>query len=458
MRTTYNLRNGAEHSASSNMSRIIPYKPGAPKEPENALFKSILNTEVAPSEHSHPLFSLASPSVSPSTPTGRRLFTYHSTSPSAPSTPTRRLNATTELAYSKSPVCVESRQLLESPRRQLRKVCSMPYRVLDAPELAEDFYLNLVDWSSTNFLGAGLGSCVYIWNAHNATVNRLCDLSDSNDSISSVSWVQKGSTLAVGTTSGRLHVYDAERLTLRRTCQQAHTQRIGAIAWNAHVLTSGAGDHVVHHRDVREATSRPFNEVCGLKWSEDGGVAAANLARETMQEGTAGSVTGAPGSGGRVDTIGDAPLWKFHEHTAAVKALAWDPHLSRVLATGGGAQDKHIRFWNTISGTMFNELDTGSQVCNLVWSPTSHELVSTHGFSSTTPQNQICIWKYPTLDMVASLSGHTNRVLYLAMSPDGETIATGAGDETLRFWKVFPKQEGAKRIAESRLDYGRLIR
>ncbi len=59
---------------------------------------------------------------------------------------------------------------------------------------------------------------------------------------------------------------------------------------------------------------------------------------------------------------GDAPLWKFHEHTAAVKALAWDPHIPGVLATGGGTQDKHIRFWNTINGTMLNELDTGSQV------------------------------------------------------------------------------------------------
>jgi len=26
------------------------------------------------------------------------------------------------------------------------------------------------------------------------------------------------------------------------------------------------------------------------------------------------------------------------------------------------------------------------------------------------------------------------------MSPDGETIVTGAGDETLRFWNVFPKK------------------
>lgn len=60
--------------------------------------------------------------------------------------------------------------------------------------------------------------------------------------------------------------------------------------------------------------------------------------------------------------IGDQPLWKFHEHTAAVKALAWNPHVSGVLATGGGTQDKTIRFWNVADGTMLNELDTGSQV------------------------------------------------------------------------------------------------
>ena len=42
---------------------------------------------------------------------------------------------------------------------------------------------------------------------------------------------------------------------------------------------------------------------------------------------------------------------------------------------------------------------------------------------------------------LATLTGHTYRVLYLAMSPDCETIVTGAGDETLRFWKVFPYKE-----------------
>ena len=125
------------------------------------------------------------------TPTKRRLFAYNSPSASNPPTPGRRLDTTTDEAYSMSPVRAESRQLLESPRRQLRSVCKTPYRVLDAPELADDFYLNLVDWSSTNVLGVGLGSCVYLWTAHNAAVSKLCDWASTTDTISSVSWVQK---------------------------------------------------------------------------------------------------------------------------------------------------------------------------------------------------------------------------------------------------------------------------
>lgn len=200
----------------------------------------------------------------------------------------------------------------------------------------------------------------------------------------------QGTTLAVGTISGRLHIYDASTLQLTRTYERAHTQRIGALSWNSHILSSGSRDRMVHHRDVREAAPRPFKrcqghrqEVCGLRWSGDGGPQAATLAsggndnkvciwdlRGSKRSGglgtTPGRVGNVPGNpsaaGGTSTDDGDAPLWKFHEHTAAVKALAWDPHVSGILATGGGTADKHIRFWNVQTGTMLNELDTGSQV------------------------------------------------------------------------------------------------
>lgn len=36
------------------------------------------------------------------------------------------------------------------------------------------------------------------------------------------------------------------------------------------------------------------------------------------------------------------------------------------------------------------------------------------------------------------------------MSPDGRTIVTGAGDETLRFWAALPEKKDSKR--EARVD------
>ena len=94
-------------------------------------------------------------------------------------------------------------------------------------------------------------------------------------------------------------------------------------------------------------------------------------------------------------------------------------------------------------------IDTGSQVCNLMFSKTANELVSTHGYSL----NQIIVWKYPTMQNISTLTGHTLRVLYLAMSPCGQNVVTGAGDETLRFWNIFPsnKNKGNNFLGSSTL-------
>ena len=92
-------------------------------------------------------------------------------------------------------------------------------------------------------------------------------------------------------------------------------------------------------------------------------------------------------------------------------------------------------------------LGTDIQVCNLMWSLNSNEIVSTHGYSGGPISNQIHVWRYPSMTQVATLTGHTLRVLYLAMSPDGQTIVTGAGDETLRFWNAFDKAPGKKSMA-----------
>lgn len=53
----------------------------------------------------------------------------------------------------------------ESHKRTFPLLPVSPTQVLDAPQLQDDFYLNLVDWSSLNVLAVGLGACVYLWSA-----------------------------------------------------------------------------------------------------------------------------------------------------------------------------------------------------------------------------------------------------------------------------------------------------
>lgn len=60
--------------------------------------------------------------------------------------------------------------------------------------LQDDFYLNLVDWSSTNTLAVGLASCVYLWSAQTSSVVKLCDLADIGDSVTSIGWIQRVSS------------------------------------------------------------------------------------------------------------------------------------------------------------------------------------------------------------------------------------------------------------------------
>ena len=55
--------------------------------------------------------------------------------------------------------------------------------------------------------------------------------------------------------------------------------------------------------------------------------------------------------------------------------------------------------------------------------------------------NQLTVWKYPTMTQIACLTGHSQRVLHTAISPDGTTVCSAAADETLRFWKVWPEKK-----------------
>ncbi|GAB5357194.1 hypothetical protein AAMO2058_000353200 [Amorphochlora amoebiformis] len=317
-------------------------------------------------------------------------------------------------------------------RRQYRHINSTPERVLDAPDLEDDYYINVLSWSSQDILAVALGPVIYLWDAKSGSIETLCETESDEDIVTAVNFMHDGNHLAVGTTNKDVQIWDISRKKKIRS-MKGHAARVGSLAWNNHVLSSGSRDTMIFNHDVRVANHHIHTyhghtqEICGLTWSSDG----TQLA-----------------SGGNDNfchiwnTSDSAPVHSF-DHKAAVKALAWNPVQKSVLATGAGTADRHMRFFNTTSGKMINSIDTESQVCSIQWNREGKELVSAHGFS----KNQLSVWSYPSMTRLADLQGHSSRILHTALSPDQTMVCSAAADETLRFWKVF-EAPSRKRSAE----------
>ena len=68
-----------------------------------------------------------------------------------------------------------------------RKISTKPYKTIEAPGLLDDFYLNLVDWSSSNLIAVGQGDCVNLYCTNKMTMAKLFTY-NTDKYVSSVIW------------------------------------------------------------------------------------------------------------------------------------------------------------------------------------------------------------------------------------------------------------------------------
>ncbi|KAJ6744290.1 CELL DIVISION CYCLE 20.2 COFACTOR OF APC COMPLEX-LIKE [Salix purpurea] len=316
------------------------------------------------------------------------------------------------------------------PRRHIPQSSE---RTLDAPDIVDDFYLNLLDWGSSNVLAIALGNTMVLPQNWSQLMKKM-------DLLLASTGLPDGRHIAIGLNNSHVQLWDSTSNRQLRTLSGGHRSRVGSLAWNNHILTTGGMDGQIINNDVRirshivETYRGHTQEVCGLKWSASG---------QQLASGGNDNLVHIWDRSTALSNSATQWLHRLEDHTSAVKALAWCPFQGNLLATGGGGGDRSIKFWNTHTGACLNSIDTGSQVCALLWNKNERELLSSHGFT----QNQLTVWKYPSMVKMAELNGHTSRVLYMAQSPDGCTVATAAGDETLRFWNVFGVPEMAAKPA-----------
>lgn len=90
-----------------------------------------------------------------------------------------------------------------------RKISNRPYKIVQSPGLMDDFYLNLVDWSSKNDIVVGESNSVFLWCANKTQRVKLLSY-EGEKYVSSVIWNQSGTEVAVGNSEGTVEIWDGE--------------------------------------------------------------------------------------------------------------------------------------------------------------------------------------------------------------------------------------------------------
>jgi WD40 repeat protein len=339
-----------------------------------------------------------------------------------------------------------------------RKINLSPERILDAPNLVDDYYLNLLEWGRVNLLAVALGSEIYLWNGESLETSLLMStitdnnqiLENNSNNITSLSWMNNGICLGIGLPNGNIELWDVIKGSRIRDIK-GHSDRVSCLAWNNYNISSGSKDKSIKSFDVRSREGEIWKirqhkqEVCALKYSPEGDLLSSGGNDNVSYIWDVRKLNNKLLNISNLNCINDndcntiKPYSVNNYHTAAVKAMAWCPWQRHILATGGGTKDKTIKVFNCDSNKIIKNVETGSQVCALLWNKKEREIISSHGFN----KNQITIWNYQKMRKICELKGHMSRVLYLTMSPDENFICSGSGDETLRFWKI---NDGIKEV------------
>lgn len=336
----------------------------------------------------------------------------------------------------------------------------VPFKILDAPGLRNDYYSNLVCWANmSDTIAAGLGSVVYCWSESLGTIPLQ---SFGNELISALSYSNKD-YLAVGTKEARILLYEPSSIYIVATVLLKNHSSICSIKWipnsNYFFVGNDIGEITLFEVVKIESKITNFRKMPRKESFFDSnrfkkrvkynikhkitfkcdqqqicGIDVNNLGKQLA--------VGVNNNSSSIWDISDLtnPKKMFHlKHEAAVKAVAFCPWMPNLLATGGGSRDKNIRFWHSKSGTLISKHKTKGQITAVIWSRSKKEILVTFGFGESSEKNCIlAVYSYPSLKLKIRVNAPPDmRILTADLSNDFHSICASISDQSVRIYNIW---------------------
>jgi WD40 repeat protein/serine/threonine protein kinase len=129
-------------------------------------------------------------------------------------------------------------------------------------------------------------------------------------------------------------------------------------------------------------------------------------------------------------------IWSRQGPNRAVRKLAFHPDC-RLLASR--TQDGYVTVWDVQTGRERLSLGRHTGPGLLAFSPDGRLLALTSGYYREAAA--VNIWDWQAGRQQLTLRGHIGPIWALAFSPDGQRLATGSADQTIKIWDAATGQE-----------------
>ena len=284
----------------------------------------------------------------------------------------------------------------------------------------------------------------------------------ATDSAFSVAFSPDGKIVAIGNSDGNIYLSDlnTEKLKFTLTGHSEDVQRVVFSPDGRTLASSSYLDETVRIWDVRTGEHKRTltghtGDIEGLAFSPDGKTLASSGSGDGAirfwDVHTGGQKHAVPGHTSDVDSVTFNPDGQFVASGHADGSIRfWDGLTGLHLKTFKGSNhyasclvfslDGKTLAWASGLDIHLQDAQTGKEKMRL----TGHEwgmhsmALSPDGdtLASGSEDSTIRLWDMHTGEHKKTLSGHTDRVYSVAFSTDGKTLASGSDDNTVRLWSV----------------------